>query len=435
MSKMNLWILLFSMIIISCSKKVEVFENNGNFSIKNIHPLKTSIDEEITIIGEGFHQNITVVFNGFDGSYTNPEAKVTVAPINAKTIKVKVPKGARSGKIKLQNSTSEIVSSTIFSVNNTWRKISDFPGGIRYNATSFSHNKYGYLGLGLYFTRATGTRDFYKDFWKYDSETDTWKQVADFPGNARDNATSVKVKNKMYIGFGSTPTTKFTHNDMYVFDMDSEIWKQTSNMPYVIPSSMNTISNPGTYVEGDDIYFIGGNLQILLINLANKSVYKYNTKNDNWTLYDDGIVDGLYQVQSHTINNERIFIGGAKIAGGLITPYKLNNIDSNGKVAISNFGSELPMFGATQLVSGPISFTYKDKLFYGLGKADGILQSKIAKLENNNWSFIAEFPGVEREGASVFTINDKAYVGGGFIGGQTNGIDAAKDFYEYTIED
>ena len=420
---------------LGCSKEETTdLVNEEEFVINSIMPLKAGVNDEIEIKGSGFDKTITVVFNDFEGNYTDVEAQLNVVPVNNSTIKVIVPQGARTGKIKLLKNENEIVSKELFSVSNTWRKISDFPGKIRYNATAFTHDKYGYVGLGFNFFRATAKREYYKDFWKYNSKEDVWIPMPDFPGEERANATSVKVKEKVFVGFGASPNSKFSYNDMYAFDVLSESWTQTANIPYA-GTTTNTITNPATYVKDNDIYFIGGNLKIAIINLASHRVRKYNTLNDTWEIYDMGIEDGLYQVGSHTVNNERVFIGGAKIAAPLLTAHKLTGIDGNGKVSLSSFGDPLPMFDGSQLVSDPISFSYSGKLFYGLGKSNNKLQNKIAKLENGNWSFIADFPGVKRTGASVFTINDKAYVGGGFIGGQSNGIDAVRDFYEYTIED
>ncbi len=43
---------------------------------------------------------------------------------------------------------------------------------------------------------------YYKDFWEWDQETNTWTKKADFEGNARLGAVAVSIGDKGYIGTG-----------------------------------------------------------------------------------------------------------------------------------------------------------------------------------------------------------------------------------------
>jgi len=66
-----------------------------------------------------------------------------------------------------------------------------------------------------------------------------------------------------------------------------------------------------------------------------------------------------------------------------------------------------------------VAFSLNNKGFVVTGTADGSNYSESNKLfcyhpENNSWSEKAEFPGIKRQYSSVFTIDGKAYLVGGY---------------------
>jgi len=74
--------------------------------------------------------------------------------------------------------------------------ISHFVGRV---PSSFVLNNKVYVGTG-YNSSSHSTK--YKDFWEYNSELDTWKQIDDFSGAARSGTASFIVNNKAYFGMG-----------------------------------------------------------------------------------------------------------------------------------------------------------------------------------------------------------------------------------------
>ena len=93
----------------------------------------------------------------------------------------------------------------------------------RASAIGFSANGFGYIGLG------SGSSPFMKDLWKYDPETETWTQMADFQGDARRGAVSFAIDNIGYVGSGESATG--LKDDFYRYDPVNNEWIQITEFP------------------------------------------------------------------------------------------------------------------------------------------------------------------------------------------------------------
>ncbi len=93
----------------------------------------------------------------------------------------------------------------------SWEKKNDFPGGPRIYGVGFMSGNFGFVGLGY-----DGSR-YYDDMWKYNPENDTWTQVENFPGTARSLSFAFKINNKIYIGTGLNSSGQLC-GDMYCFN-------------------------------------------------------------------------------------------------------------------------------------------------------------------------------------------------------------------------
>lgn len=62
----------------------------------------------------------------------------------------------------------------------------------------------GYLGMGFNYPNSpSAPYSIFKDFWKYDSNNDSWIQLPDFPGGKLYEGVSFAIGNKGYVGMGS----------------------------------------------------------------------------------------------------------------------------------------------------------------------------------------------------------------------------------------
>ncbi len=89
-------------------------------------------------------------------------------------------------------------------VNNSWTPIATFPGNGRAAAFSFSLGTDGYLGMGFDYPNSPSVPyTIFQDFWKYDSNNDSWVQLPDFPGGKMYSGVSFAIGSKGYVGMGS----------------------------------------------------------------------------------------------------------------------------------------------------------------------------------------------------------------------------------------
>jgi N-acetylneuraminic acid mutarotase len=78
-----------------------------------------------------------------------------------------------------------------------WIQRANFPGGVRYQLSSFSIGNQGYVGLGA-------NQDIYKkDFYRYNPGSNQWTQMADFIGSERGSACSFTLNNRGFICLGT----------------------------------------------------------------------------------------------------------------------------------------------------------------------------------------------------------------------------------------
>ncbi len=91
---------------------------------------------------------------------------------------------------------------------NVWTKKANFPGSIRFACVSISTGTKAYVGLGAHAT---------DDFWEYDSNTDGWTQISNYPGigGGRLQAVGFAVGDNLYVGTGSLSSDFF--NDFYEY--------------------------------------------------------------------------------------------------------------------------------------------------------------------------------------------------------------------------
>lgn len=84
--------------------------------------------------------------------------------------------------------------------DNTWEGIADYPGGGDtgiYQATSFAVNNRGYVACGK-----IGSNAYIAELWQYNPETESWTERTPFPGGERYQLSSFVIQNKAFVGLG-----------------------------------------------------------------------------------------------------------------------------------------------------------------------------------------------------------------------------------------
>lgn len=193
-----------------------------------------------------------------------------------------------------------------------WEAKENFPGLPRERAIAFSINGKGYVGLG--YNRDEDNEEL-GDFWEYDPDTNTWRQVADFGGTARYNAIGFSIGSKGYIGTGYDGD-KY-NSDFWEYDPATDLWKEIK-------------SYPGEKIEGGLAMVVNGKAYICagrnngLFNTdfwefdasGSEIVWTKRSPDDEEAYYDDfKAAVSRYDAVSFTIGERAYMVGGVASTG------------------------------------------------------------------------------------------------------------------------
>ena len=152
-----------------------------------------------------------------------------------------------------------------------WVQVSSLPSSFNqtHHSFAFSFNNMGYIVTG---NSDTGERD---DFYQYNPITDSWSELAPFPGGARGFAIGDTWDGKAYFGFGNDGTSRL--NDLWVFDPSDMSWTELASCPCLERTHPAMIAHNGKVFVG-----LGGSSTGNL-----KDWWEYDIASDTWSQKDD----------------------------------------------------------------------------------------------------------------------------------------------------
>lgn len=176
---------------------------------------------------------------------------------------------------------------------NTWTAKNDFAGEKRTGAVAFQIENIGYLGTGFVWS-GYGTSDGYIDFWKYSSTDDSWTKITNYPTINNYFGTwwgiSVPFNGSAYIGLGNYTISGDYMQRMYRYTPSGNTWEQIANFPLagVNNQSLGFNLNNNLYIRtsySKDFYYYdaGANRWIkvttgILTDVNNGIAFAYNGK-------------------------------------------------------------------------------------------------------------------------------------------------------------
>ena len=252
----------------------------------------------------------------------------------------------------------------LFITAQNWQQAGTFPYSGVHHPITFSFDQFAYVVTG------SNTSNTYK----YDKNTETWSQLADFPGGDRGYAYGVAVGSKAYMGFGSNSNGSYPV-DWWEYDMINESWTQKANFPY---SGRN---HPAMISVGDKIYVgCGSN------NTGNLGDWwEYNITTNSWSQKTDLPGNDRHHPFYFGIGNYAyVGFGHGSVPGPGSNP---------------NAGS----------------YIYND--FYRYNPS------------NDTWTQLSNFPSEARVAGTQFSYNNKGYVLSG--DGDDHGPLSSGEFWEY----
>lgn len=121
---------------------------------------------------------------------------------------------------------------------NTWTQVANYPGSFGngvYFATGFSIDSKGYICGGK-----MGPNFYSNQLWEYKPSTDQWTQLANFPGGLRYQLSSFTVGYKAYVGFGTDQD--LYRKDLWEFDATTNQWSAKADFPASERASATTFT-------------------------------------------------------------------------------------------------------------------------------------------------------------------------------------------------
>lgn len=156
-------------------------------------------------------------------------------------------------------------------VTDTWTEKADIPAVGRNYAVGFSVGSKGYMGTG--YTDAGFVS--LNDFWQYDPVADTWTEMPPLPGPQRSSATGFGLDGKGYIGTGDTcnDVACFALKDFYAFDTLTETWSAIADAGDFLRDGATA------FTIGHIGYICAGNVDFLCTN----DLIAYDPSDNSWT--------------------------------------------------------------------------------------------------------------------------------------------------------
>jgi hypothetical protein len=188
-------------------------------------------------------------------------------------------------------------------VLNSWIFKNIFPGNGRNYSVSFTIGNNAYIGTGY-------NSSSLNDFWKYNSNSNSWIQLVNFP-IAREDAAAFSIGSKGYVAAG---VDGLYYNDLWEYDSTNNSWTQKANI--------------GTAGRWDCVGFsINGKGYIgegLTLPITQKEFWEYDPSSNNWNQLENFCGQPYYGMFGFVIGNKGYIGSGSNGSGKTKQFWELN---------------------------------------------------------------------------------------------------------------
>jgi N-acetylneuraminic acid mutarotase len=291
----------------------------------------------------------------------------------------------------------------------SWQKMADLPGPGRNHAIGLSHGTKGYVVTGE-------DASLMKDFYEYNSTTNTWLKLTDYPGPARSYGVGFVVGDKAYIGFGHSSSG--VEVDWWEYDFLASKWTQKNDFPG--PGR----NHPGCAIMNGKIYVGFGDSG----GTNYKDWWQYDPSTDKWiskTQYP-----GL--TMHHPViaqNDKLIYLSEGHIVSGSTNK---GSTDFYSYDAVTDKWTKLANMSGPGVVAGATFCLANNKVYSGIGITEPSTSFHKEFYEydisSGVWTKIANYPGDGVFAPVSFVIGNAGYV----VTGQTSTSVSVKDMYKFS---
>ena len=115
---------------------------------------------------------------------------------------------------------------------NSWRQLADFPGS-NDSPRAFAIGSKGYV-ITVGYPDSEGR--YIHEFWEYDPAINTWKRKSDFPSSVyRSNPVLFSIGSKGYVGMGQSLNANGSQsiflNDLWEWNQETDVWTRKADYP------------------------------------------------------------------------------------------------------------------------------------------------------------------------------------------------------------
>jgi len=280
-----------------------------------------------------------------------------------------------------------------------WMRSSDFEGVARTEAVGFVLDGKAYIGTGY---KQDDVR--LSDFWAYDQATETWFQKADMPGAARNSAVAFTVGSKAYVGTGYDGINQL--NDFYSYNPANNTWDTIASFAGsarygAVAFSSGSKGYVGTGFDGNYL----------------KDFYAYNPTNDTWTQTASLGGTKRQNAVAFTINNLSYVATGVNNGAypDDIWQFDPSNETWSQKTRIANISDDTydDEYGSIPRANASV-FVIDNIAYLANGSTSGLNSTVYAyDPSTDRWTQKTGFESTQREGAIGFSLNNRGYVATG----------------------
>lgn len=378
---------------------------------------KTGVEgDEVTITGEYFGDDASIVEVFFNGSTIPSEIK----SISDTELVVTVT-NAFSGPVEVSVHGQSTLSEGDF-IFHPWRQMKDFEHqSRRFAATGAIGDDY-YIGLGL---ESLGNN--LSDFWKYSLETDTWTQLANFPGVVRYGAFHFVLNGLFYVGGGTDDVSETGPNDFYRFDPITNTWTQLDDFP----GNPNQVRQHAATFTCNGLAYVYAGYPSHINQTLHNDLWEYNPETDTWKEKAGFEPSGRAGAVAFSINGKGYVTTGIDIDDNVFGDVWEYDPITNSWTEKEPLPGGFERYGAS-------GFTVQSKGYVGLGidseynlLRDFWVFDPSGNGGDGSWTKKSDFPAEDRYFPIAIANDYKAIIGLGL--GQLGYLSGyLSDIWEYT---
>lgn len=271
--------------------------------LQSLNPQKATFNKEITITGNNFSpldDDNKVQFNGITANLLSSSKT---------TLRVSVPSGIdqRSIKVMVNTGGHDTAPIPFELVGGEWSMKNTFPGDHRSGAIMANIENTIYFGLGIHFITPL------KDFWKYDAMTEVWTKLSDFPGEARLEATSFVINDKVYVGLGrNSPRAEGSLSDFWEYNPNTDSWHRLPDFPGEARQNASSFVHLESAFVGLGGRFKNSSEEPYYVKFSD--FYEFNTTTQEWNAITP-FPGGARSSASVFVINQKAYVGFGALEG------------------------------------------------------------------------------------------------------------------------